>query len=240
MSIDTETRTPRAFTPRLVLGIGIVIFGIVLTLEQIPGIHQSAILGFVKDLWPLIIVAMGYSKMRQNEGQGRPGGQAMMAVGLFLLLITLGHGHLDQLFGPAILIAIGIFIVLNALKQNRRVPPELIGSEHFLQGTAIFSGFKHRILSQAFKGGEVTAIFGGIELDLRQAVMEGSNARLDVFILFGGGELRVPEGWDVRVQASAIAGGIENKASALLTGTDERPCLLITGTVVFGGIEIKR
>lgn len=240
MNFETENRMPRAFTPRLVLGVGVVLFGLVLCLDQVPLLEHSRILGFVKDLWPLILVAMGYAKMKQPDVKGRPGGQALIAVGLFLLLLSVGHGHMDQLMGPAILVAIGIFIVLSALKQNRRVPPELIGSEHFIQGTAIFSGYKHRILSQAFKGGEVTTIFGGIELDLRQAVMEGNQVRLDVFILFGGGELRVPEGWDVRVLASAIAGGIENKASALLTGTDERPCLVITGTVIFGGIEIKR
>jgi hypothetical protein len=113
-------------------------------------------------------------------------------------------------------------------------------SEHFAQGTAILSGFKNRVMSRSFKGGELTAIFGGFELDLRQAVMDGNSARVDLFVLFGGGEIRVPEGWDVVVQASAIAAGIDNKAAMLPVEGENRPKLVITGILLFGGAEIKR
>ena len=240
MNTEFETRTYRAFSPRLVLGIGVILFGLICALNQIPAIQNSPFLDFMKNLWPLILVGMGIAKIRQSESRNSTGGYALIAGGLFGLLLTLGHGHFEQLIGPALLLTLGIFIVLNALKQHRRVPPELQHSEHFSQGTAILSGFKHRVLSQAFKGGELTAIFGGFDLDLRQAAMEGNSVRMDVFVLFGGGEIRVPEGWDVLVQATAIAGGVENKAGAVLMDVSDRPRLVITGTILFGGIEIKR
>lgn len=241
MNTEFEPRPRPVSSPRLVLGVGVILFGLVLLLDQIEVLHNSRVLEFLSDLWPLILVAVGVAKLRQNESGNNASGYILVILGAFLLLVTLGHGHFADLIWPAILVTGGIAIVLNALRQHRRVPPELQHSEHFTQGTAIFSGFKHRVMSQTFKGGELTAIFGGFELDLRQAAMEGDSARLDLFILFGGGEIRVPEGWDVQVQATAIAAGIDNKAAILpVEGSGNRPKLVITGIMLFGGAEIKR
>jgi len=238
MEFQSPMRTDAS--PRLVLGIGVIILGIFLTLDQIPVLRDSRVMEFLIDLWPLILVTMGIVKIRQSTSRNNTGGYSLVIVGLFLLLITLGHGHFAELIWPAILVAVGVSIVLNALKQRRGIPPELQGSEHFAQGTAILSAFKHRVMSQSFKGGELTAIFGGYDLDLRQAAMEGNTARIDLFVLFGGGEIRVPEGWDVVVQVTAIAAGIDNKAATLPIEDSNRPRLVITGTMLFGGTEIKR
>jgi predicted membrane protein len=240
MNMEFESHPRIVSSPRLVLGIGVIILGLFLTLDQIPILRDSRAMEFLIDLWPLILVAMGVTKIKQSTSSNNTGGYTLVIVGLFLLLITLGHGHFAELIWPAILVAAGISIVLNALKQHRRVPPELQRSQDFSQGTAILSGFKHRVMSQAFKGGELTAIFGGFELDLRQAAIEGNSAQLDLFILFGGGEIRVPEGWDVVVQVTAIAAGVDNKAATLPLEDGTRPKLVITGTMLFGGAEIKR
>ena len=132
-----------------------------------------------------------------------------------------------------------IELFFKALKQNRGVPPELAQSEDFLQGTAIFGGFKRRVSTQAFKGGELTAIFGGYEVDLRQAVLESGQARIDVFVLFGGGEIRVPEGWEISNRATAIAGALNDGTHHGLASADSRPRLVITGLILFGGTEVK-
>jgi predicted membrane protein len=167
------------------------------------------------------------------------GGYLLTGAGLVLLLKTLGGHSVDVLIGPLILTGVGIFIVLKALKQHRKVPEELQRSEGFLRGNAILSAFKHRHQTQSFRGGELTAIFGGFEVDLRQAVIEGSSARLDTFVMFGGGDLRVPEGWEVLVQATAIFGGVNDKTAPVPTSGEVRPRLVITGLVLFGGIEIR-
>jgi len=240
MNMEFDTPTRPAASPRLVMGIGVIILGLLLTLNQIPLLRASRIPEFMIDLWPLILVAMGVTKIKQSDSRNNTSGYTLVIVGLFLLLITLGNGHFAELIWPAILVAAGISIVLNALRQNRRISPELQGSEHFTQGTAILSAFKHRVMSQTFKGGELTAIFGGYDLDLRQAAIEGDSARIDLFVLFGGGEIRVPEGWDVVVQVTAIAAGIDNKAASLPLEGSNRPKLVITGSMFFGGTEIKR
>jgi predicted membrane protein len=240
MNTDTPFSTRAASSPRIVLGIGVIVLGLFLLLDQIPLFRDSRVLEFFIDLWPLILVAMGVTKIRQSPSGRSGGGTAMVVIGLFLLLMTLSHGNFGAFIFPALLVGGGVFIVLNSLKQQRRVGPGLQMSEHYPQGTAILSAFKHRVLSQTFRGAELTAIFGGFELDLRQAAIEGESAQIDLFVLFGGGEIRVPEGWDVVVQATAIAAGVDNKAASLPLENGERPKLVITGTMLFGGAEIKR
>ncbi len=237
MNHGQEPRTHRTCPSGLILGIGVILVGVILLLDQIPGIRESRILEFIKNLWPLILVAMGIVRLEQGSGK-RP--WFLIMAGLILLIVTLGHGRFDALIAPAILLAVGVVIVLRTLRHQRRVMPTPEVSEDFVRGTAVMSGIKHEIHSQAFKGGELTAIFGGFDLDLRQAVMEGDSARIDVFLLFGGGEIRVPENWDVTLQATAIAGGVGDKVTSLPVTEGIRPRLIISGLILFGGVGVKR
>ena len=129
--------------------------------------------------------------------------------------------------------------VLKALKQRRGVPPHLAQAEGFVSGTALFGGFKRRFAGNGFQGGELTAIFGGFELDLRQSQLGSEPRRLDIFALFGGGSIYVPEGWEVSVNVSSIFGGVDQKNLPVPLGTSGAPRLTITGTALFGGVEIR-
>ena len=193
MTPPDETKGPSPFSPKLVLGVAIIVAGLVLTLDNLGLIEAHVIF----KLWPLVLVVMGIAKIRQEGSGGGMGGWFLVLGGSFLLLFSFARGHLAEALAPMLVVAVGILIVIKALKQNRGIPPELARSEDFVQGTAIFGGFKRRVLTQSFKGGELTAIFGGYEVDLRQAALENGQARIDVFVLFGGGEIRVPEGWEV-------------------------------------------
>ncbi|WP_257304100.1 cell wall-active antibiotics response protein [Geothrix campi] len=235
MTAAEDAKAPSPFSPKLVLGVAIIVAGLVLTLDNLGLIQAHTIF----KLWPLVLVAMGVAKIRQDRQNSSLGGWFLVLGGAFLLLFTFGRGHLADALGPMLVVALGILIVVKALKQNRGVPPELARSEDFLQGTAIFGGFKRRVSTQAFKGGELTAIFGGYEVDLRQAVLENGQARIDVFVLFGGGEIRVPEGWEISNRATAIAGALNDSTHHGPASPDARPCLVITGLILFGGTEVK-
>jgi predicted membrane protein len=230
-----DAKAPSPFSPKLVLGVAIIVAGLVLTLDNLGLIEAHTIL----KLWPLVLVAMGIAKIRQERNSGGMGGWFLVLGGSFLLLFTFARGHLADALAPMLVVAVGILIVIKALKQTRGVPPELARSEDFLQGTAIFGGFKRRVLTQAFKGGELTAIFGGYELDLRQASLEAGQARIDVFVLFGGGEIRVPDGWEIANRATAIAGALNDSTHHGPNPPEGRPRLIITGLILFGGTEVK-
>lgn len=220
--------------PLLIFGIGMIFLGILQALDTL-GIADMHV---VLRLWPLILVFMGIAKIRQHDGSS--GGYALLIGGIFALLVVFGHRHIEDLIGPLILVAIGIFIILKSLNQHRGLSPEQRLSEDMVSGSAIFSGFKRRITSKAFRGGELTSIFGGFEVDLRQAAIQEPSARLDVFILFGGGELRVPEDCRVDVQTTAIFGGVEDKTHGFREEPREgQPRLVLTGMVLFGGLEVS-
>lgn len=230
-----DAKAPSPFTPKLVLGVAIIVVGLVLTLDNLGVVEAHNLLR----LWPLILVAMGVAKIRQDANGGGMGGWFLVLGGAFLLLFTFARGHLADALAPMLVVAVGILLVTRALKQSRGVPPELAHSDDFLQGTAIFGGFKRRLATQAFRGGELTAIFGGYEVDLRQAVLESGQARIDVFVLFGGGEIRVPEGWDIVNRATAIAGALNDSTHHGPLPAEGRPRLVVTGLILFGGTEVK-
>jgi len=235
MNVPDETKAPSPFTPKLVVGLAIIVAGLVLTLDNLNLIEAHTIF----KLWPLVLVAMGIAKIRQEGSGGGMGGWFLVLAGTFLLLFTFARGHLAEALAPMLVVGLGILIVIKALKQNRGVPPELARSDDFIQGTAIFGGFKRRVLTQAFKGGELTAIFGGYEVDLRGAALENGQARIDVFVLFGGGEIRVPDGWEIANRATAIAGALNDSTHHGPSSTESRPRLVITGLILFGGTEVK-
>jgi predicted membrane protein len=103
---------------------------------------------------------------------------------------------------------------------------------------AVFSGVNKRVMSKNFSGGKLTAAFGGVDLDLTQADFNGM-ATLQVDVIFGGMKLIVHPHWDVRVEVSNIAAGVEDKRLSRITEVDPEKVLLIKGTVFFGGLEIK-
>ena len=223
-----------AITPKLVVGIAIIVAGLLMTLDNLIPNHGLGRLAF--KLWPLILVAMGLAKLRNGMDRG-PVPWLLIGGGIFGLLVTFGVANFEDFIGPAILLAVGIFIVTKALQQRRGAPAEFKGSLAFLTGSAIFSHWKRRPLG-LFQGGELTAIFGGFELDLLQATLEGDATRVDLFVLFGGGEIRVPEGWEIQSHLTSIAGGVTDKTRPPATA-GPRPRLVLTGLVLFGGVEIR-
>src|SRR5947209_12079902 len=71
-------------------------------------------------------------------------------------------------------------------------------SDSLFSASAVLGGLERRINSQDFRGGDVTAIMGGCQIDLRGASITPPNqAVLTVFALFGGIEIRIPDDWTI-------------------------------------------
>lgn len=103
---------------------------------------------------------------------------------------------------------------------------------------SIMSGINKRMLTKNFQGGKLTAAFGGIDLDLTQTDFSGV-VTLQVDVIFGGIKLVVPPHWDVRVEVTNIAAGVEDKRIYRQSEVDSDKVIVIRGTVFFGGLEIK-
>jgi len=236
MQPTTDPPTSSPYTTRLWLGIGVIVFGILAALDNLSFVPE----GFFLRFWPVIFIIVGLGKVSRSRDEKGISGYALILGGIFVLLVNFGKTSLVEAVWPFFIVAMGVFLVTKALRKNRGVPPDLAAQDSFISSTAIFGGSKRRIANQDFKGGELTAIFGGFELDLRQATLGGNQVRVDVFVLFGGGELKVPPHWAVTMKGSAIMGAFEDKTLPMASSETGGPQvhLVVTGLVLFGGLTV--
>ncbi len=110
----------------------------------------------------------------------------------------------------------------------------------YIDEVAIFGGGKKIITSDNFKGGKVTTIFGGSEIIFSKSQLAPGVCEIEVFSMFGGWGMVVPQHWQVKSEVVAIFGGISDKrilnSDAVKDNTSQ---LIIKGFVMFGGGEIK-
>jgi predicted membrane protein len=110
----------------------------------------------------------------------------------------------------------------------------------YLDDVSVFGGGHKVIYSDSFKGGNITAIFGGSEIDLTQCKLAPGENVIDVVIIFGGSTIIVPNNWDVILNVTPLFGGFSNKKSRYIRSeTEPSGTLVIKGVVLFGGGEVK-
>jgi hypothetical protein len=101
-----------------------------------------------------------------------------------------------------------------------------------------FSGAQLRIESQSWRGGELGVTAGGVELDLRNAALAPEGAVLDLRVVMGGVDIRVPDTWRVHCDVTPLFGGADD-STRTTQGTAEVPALRILGTVTLGGVNVR-
>jgi predicted membrane protein len=229
-----ESPTNSHSTTRLWVGIAVIVVGILAGLDNLLPEHNLI------RLWPVVLIIMGIARISKRGEEKGISGAILILAGIFLLTVFFGNANVVETIWPFFIVALGVFMVTKALRRNRGVPPDLAAHDAFISSTAIFGGSKRRVTQTDFKGGELTAIFGGFELDLRQAALEGNQVRVDVFVLFGGGEIKIPQDWAVTMKGSAIMGAFEDKTLHMPVSGDGGPRvhLVITGMVLFGGLTV--
>ena len=193
--------------------------------------------------WPAILIAVGMLKLvDSNYSSGRAFGAILVAAGGILLAQTMGFILIrKEDLWPLILIAGGLWLLFQRTMNwssvwSDRGRPVTAGTLH---GIALFSGGKRRIADPDFKGGEVSAVFGGYEIDLRKASIQGDSAVLELNVIFGGVEIRIPETWSAVVEAAGVFGGISDQTVHPDESAPSVKRLVIRGSAIFGGVEIK-
>ena len=220
-------------TPHLVFGLVNIAVGVLFTLDNLGLADAERYWRW----WPMVMILVGVAKLWQSRG-----GVSNPIGGVFLLLVG-GWFQLHNLemidsdlwnFWPLLLVFIGTMIIYQGMRgRQTRANASPIDT---LGGVAILGGWKRSINSTAFRGGELTAVLGGCEVDLRHAAINGE-AVIDVFAMWGGIEIRVPEDWTVINRVTPFMGGVEDNARPAQASSPHR--LTIRGMVVMGGIEIK-
>ena len=205
--------------------------------------------------WQTFLIALGFFIGIKHGFRGGSWFILMLVGGAFLIPEIYPEITIRRYIWPVVLIIVGAYIIIRRSRflnedtekkngnkggiEDAKVIDEPAGStDDYINATSVFGGTKKNILSKNFKGGNITNIFGGTEIYLGQADINGT-AVIETTTIFGGTKLIIPSNWTVRSQAAVIFGGIEDKRSVTATPDGTEKVLLIKGTVMFGGVDIK-
>ncbi len=233
---------------RLLFGLLVVSLGVIFLGANLRWFDGREVL---RQFWPVALVAIGVSfLMRTREtGSSRLWGIVWIVGGSWIYAQNRGWIRVDfwDVFFPAALILVGGSLVWRSFRggsRYRRLGERgsfrrrraAIGDD-FIRGSAIMSGSVLRSTSTAFRGADLMAFMGGVNLDLSEAKMEETEATVDVTAFWGGIEIRVPKEWSVTSKVIPFMGGYEDKTRP--TGTVPTKRLIVRGAVVMGGVEVK-
>ncbi len=229
-----------AMTTGLLPGLIVAAVGLVFLLNNlnVVRIHN------VWEFWPVILIVIGITRLADStDTHEKTGGAIMILVGGVLLSTSLGllSWRVWQ-FWPLILIGVGLLMLFNrsglGLIAGLRFRPNE-GTTTKPDGLAIFGGFKRRVASDDYRGAHYVAIFGGGEIDLRRAQVQGESAIVEITCIFGGFEIRVPGNWIVVNEVVGVFGGTADETVQPLPEAPGVKQLIVRGAAVFGGVSIK-
>ncbi|MBQ7898027.1 MAG: hypothetical protein IJ323_06350 [Clostridia bacterium] len=216
---------------RVIWGIILIAVGIIFALNAL-GITDIDL--FFEGWWTFIIIIPSIVGLITDSD--KTGNFVSLLIGVFLFLCCrdiLDFGMMWKLIIPAVIIIIGIkFLLGEAFLREKNVPKSKITKNGF----ALFSGNEMKFDGEVFEGVELSAIFGGIDCDLRGAVIN-SDCVINASSVFGGIDIIVPDFVNVKVSSSSLFGGVSDEKHR--HNKEGAPTLYINASAVFGGVEIK-
>jgi predicted membrane protein len=194
--------------------------------------------------WPMIVIAIGVFALYKSPLKGF----ILICIGTYFILPLAGYIEPIQIekMWPLILILVGIIVLFGSGFKKRNKKKYTMTSTHTINDetfhiTAIMGGDTRQISSYDFKGGTITAIMGGIELDLTNCYLSKEGCVIDLNVVMGGISLKVSREWNIQSEIMPIMSGIEDEdRHSNSVNIDPAATVILRGSVVMGGIEIKR
>lgn len=208
--------------------------------------------------WKMFLIAVGLTigfKYRFS----RPGWLILVVIGgVFLMGDLYPNMAIKHLLWPIFMILFGLAMMFKPHRKKKHIQwqqkfhhkyashfqqnfytKDMSNKEDYIDSISFMGGVKKNVLSKNLKGGDITNIFGGAEINLAQADFE-KTATLDLTNVFGGTKLIIPSHWEISSELVCIFGSIEDKRPVQPNSASESPKILILkGTLFFGGIAIK-
>lgn len=207
----------------------------------------------VWDYWPVILIALGLSKLvTPRSGHDVIPGAVLMMLGAIFLLRNLGfiHGNIGGFIWSGALIAVGAAMLMRHLYGpdwfggGRQVDSGIVDSSNSdarkLHLDMLFGGVNRKITSQEFEGGKISVLFGGANIDLREANTQKAEIVINADAVFGGIDLKVPGTWLIDARGSGVFGGYSDQTHhPAQTGPNPPPRVIVKGSAVFGGVNVR-
>ena len=231
---------PKSATSQVVLGLLVIAMGLLFLLDNLGFVDMHRAFSF----WPMLFVIVGTVKLCDTRTQGGTLlGAGLVGIGILLMLDRMDIIDFSwRTVWPLVLIGLGGFLVAKAVRSKRAVEHgvamadgTVVGVGEVVDVTAILGAYERRVTTQDFRGGEITAVMGGCELDMRGASIQGE-AVINVFAFWGGVTIKCPPDWSVILQGTPILGGFEEKTIAPANNSKR---LVIRGYAIMGGVEIR-
>jgi len=230
-----DTRQPRVLDlGRLLIGLTVLTLGVLFVLDAAGVLDADKA---IDDWWPSLIVAAGVLTLAERP-PSIVRGALLTGVGAVLLLFTTDLLEKDawDYVWPALLIAGGLLIIA---RWSGRTIARDANQEDVIRSTAVFGGPKLVCNSKRFRGAWLTAIFGGITLDLRDALPVAGGATINATAALGGIDILVPKGWRISIRSTPILGGLDDKTDHSEPPDPDAPTLHVDALTILGGVDIK-
>jgi predicted membrane protein len=223
---------------RPIIGVVLVLAGLFLVMRN-TGVFPEFIDNVIFS-WPMLLVVIGL--VMTLGAAEKTSGVIVMAVGGFFLIPMIFREtfHAYNMFWPSIFIIVGVIFIATKRKGWNSVTSTGVVGDDFIDYVNVFSGGERQIVSESFRGGRISAVFGGMELDLTKAKLAMGRNELEIACVFGGATLIVPDDWNISIEVTPVLGGFSDSRKLIPGRTvDTTKQLVIKGAVVFGGGEIK-
>lgn len=230
------------FISKMLGGLFVIGFGVLILLNQIgmniPNVFTS---------WEMVLILMGIVSIVKHNFKKMFGYVLIVVGGIFMINDFYPYTVETRFIWPVLIIIFGISLFFKAMTSQKKKPSYTIikdnveetkNSEDFIESTAFFGGVNKNIVSKAFEGGKVTSFFGGTQINLSHADIEGP-VNLDISCIFGGIELIVPSHWKIQTELTTVFGGVDDKRNVGLIDENSGKMIILKGNVFFGGVEIS-
>jgi predicted membrane protein len=221
---------------RVWLGWAFILLGLLFFFNSMDILHFS--ISKIVFSWPFFFLVIGIF-ITINTNKKLLGG-ILSGLGI-IFLIPRVFPQIDYdgtIVFAIIFISIGVYIIFNKIEKEKKSFD--YQKKDILDDVSIFGGAEKSITSENFKGGSITSIFGGSEINLKGCKLSENTNVIDILCVFGGTTLIVPNDWNVIINVTPIFGGFSNKITKDPSANiDVNKTIIVKGLIIFGGAEIK-
>ncbi len=214
-----------------------VVFGVLLIAVGIVyGLSSLGIAEFNFSLdgwWALFLIVPGITGIFTSRD--KIGNLIVALIGVYLLLAArgvIGYGDFWELLVPAVIVLIGVKVIISAFsgKESRRA------ADGVTECTASFEKKEESVSGKDIHLARVGAVFGGAKCNLSD-VDFSDGGEINLFCLFGGAGITLPENVEIKINALCLFGGITDKRHA--KDGEKTATVTVNGFCLFGGAEIN-
>ena len=221
-------------TSNIMWGIVLIIVGIIFGLNSLDIAEINL---FFDGWWTLFIIVPCFIDLFKEKN--KTGNIIGLLIGVLLLLACrdiISFEIIWKLAFPTILIILGLSIIFKDVLNNK-IKEEMskIKKTNQKEYCAIFSG-QDITIEDEFTGCELSAVFGGLKLDLTNAKLKG-DVVINASSIFGGIDILIPENIQVKIISNSVFGGAADNRKQ--NNKESKVTIYINATCVFGGLDIK-